>query len=641
MGSKGIIGLGLLAICSFGGAQDGHSTAGAAQTKYLSSLGILPRSRDVVVEDFINYPRHEIRRPKAGENVALEVRWDKAGLYKEGVVQVGISTTLSNDKTQLRPLNLSLVIDKSGSMNGSNKMDRVKSALLAFASELRPTDTLSITTFDTGATVLLGATKVGDGTKIRDMINGIRPGGSTNLHAGLILGYKEAEKFYNKNSTNRVILLTDGIANVGVVDIEQIAKESQAYNDKGIDVSTIGVGQDLNRDLLYDLAKSGRGLSHFIGDDEDINKVFKKEAQSLMSPVALQPKLTIDFGPNLEFISSYGYSPVRDGSKANFDIDNLNSGSTQIILVRVRPKTKQIGTPITVSSKLSFYDVDKKSTSSITDSSSVKVVASQSEAGTPDSSLRKHLAIARLAEGIRQMAVDCEGKQYREAEQSLKVIVDSVNKEFPSKADADILRPLQIAEKYVSVLREKNQTEYETEGFGENIIVNGDFSLGNQGFSTPLAYVKPEANILWDKPYTLAPRFDQPQLHRLIANQPFFPPKRPTGNEKAFFSNLGGTDTMEVISFNAKCQPNTEYMVRCQAISLTPGREWVPTLELRVNGDRSEPQAAGELVYKQIEFVWKSGSSRSCNIQLMRMAIPHGGGIVGFANFEMREFKKG
>ncbi|MBO0797766.1 MAG: hypothetical protein J2P31_03000 [Blastocatellia bacterium] len=124
----------LLALSSTILAQDASSTASAARARYLSEIGMMPSSREVAVEEFVNYHRHEIERPKAGEAVALDVRWgnDRAyGAGREAVLQVGFSTALARDRQELRPINLSLVIDKSGSMADSDKMSRVKAALFA------------------------------------------------------------------------------------------------------------------------------------------------------------------------------------------------------------------------------------------------------------------------------------------------------------------------------------------------------------------------------------------------------------------------------------------------------------------------------------------------------------------------------
>src|SRR6185295_17895077 len=120
-------------------------------------------------------------------------------------------------------------------------------------------------------------------------IGGLRPEGSTNLHAGLVLGLGELERGAAEQRVARVLLLTDGMANVGVTDPEQIVRDAKAYQGRGgrgIDVSTIGFGTEIDRVLLARLAEGGHGCAQFIGDDGDIAKVFEREAQSLLAPVA-------------------------------------------------------------------------------------------------------------------------------------------------------------------------------------------------------------------------------------------------------------------------------------------------------------------------------------------------------------------
>src|SRR5258706_15608926 len=125
----------------------------------------------------------------------MDVRWGKKAVSHdnpEAVLQVGFSTALVNDRQQLGPLNLALVIGRSGSMADADKMSRVKAALLTLVCQLRETDILSITLFDTEAQVLLPASPLTDRIRVCQLIRQIEPGGSTNLHAGLMLGYHEA-----------------------------------------------------------------------------------------------------------------------------------------------------------------------------------------------------------------------------------------------------------------------------------------------------------------------------------------------------------------------------------------------------------------------------------------------------------------
>src|SRR5205085_11021479 len=132
--------------------------------------------------------------PKAGEAVLLDVRWGNDQVSRadgEAVLQVGFSTALANDREQLPPVNLVLVIDKSGSMADADKLVRVKEALLTLVSQLRETDVLSIVVFDSEAQVLMPARALNDKQAVKRLIRTIEPGSSTNIHAGLMLGYKE------------------------------------------------------------------------------------------------------------------------------------------------------------------------------------------------------------------------------------------------------------------------------------------------------------------------------------------------------------------------------------------------------------------------------------------------------------------
>lgn len=635
----------VVALAALVATQDGVSTAGAARTKYLGKLGILPASREVVVEDFINYHRHEIGRPKSGQAVALDVRWASQSVAKGGhaILQVGLATGLAHDREQLRPLNISLVIDKSGSMASAEKLTRVKSALTTFVSQLRPTDIVSIVVFDSEASVLIPARPASDLAGIKSAIREIQPGSSTNINGGLMLGYQQALENYKKGWTNRVILLTDGIANVGVTDPKQIANGSLSFNDRGIDLSTIGVGIDLNQDLLASLAKSGRGLYHFVADSEDVEKVFVKEMQSLISPIATEPNLELDFGPGLQVDRVYGYSPTISGNKASFKLDNMNSGITQVVLVRVKAGEIRGRTGYLVKAKLSYRDVSRNKQIDAIDAASLDMTERQKDDIFDDSSVAKNYAIATLAQAVRDMAVECEAQRYPSAQRVLQQAIDRTHARYPNLEDEDIKRTLTLAEKYHGIIREECQRRgiLEEGGVvGNNLIANGDFSLGNRGFTSEIDYIQPAANCLWAVNYTIAPRFNSPLLHRLIADREFAAPKRASGNEQMFYANAGGTQAMVVWSSNVRCRPNTTYKLRFQAISLTPGAEWIPTFEIRVNTDRSEPQAAGGGEFAGISTDWNSKSATNAKVSIVRMPIPHGGGIIGIGNIEMVEVSK-
>ncbi len=452
----------LLALCVLPAhAQEGASTAAAARTRYLSEMGLIPASRSVAVEEFVNYHRHQIGRPKAGEAVALDVRWgnDRVSASEpEAVLQIGFSTALASDRQQLPPVNLALVIDKSGSMADADKLSKVKEALLTLVNQLRESDTLSIVVFDSEAAVLRPARAVGNREEVRRLIRQIETGSSTNIHAGLVLGYQEALKHLNREGANRVVLLTDGIANQGVTDPAQIARESLAFNDRGVDLSTIGVGLDLNKDLLRQLAKSGRGLFHFVADAEDIDKVFLNEVQSLVAPVASEPNLEIAYGPGLELAQVYGYEPERVGNGLKIKLDNMNQGLTQVVLLRFKagPRVADSARP-SVRVNFSYYDLEQKRR--VTKSEEATLSFGGAGDMLRDTEVGKNYTIALLAQAIRDMAAEVEAKQYKEAESLITAGVARTYRRYPHLEDEDIKRTLLIAQKYQELVRKYNQEQ--------------------------------------------------------------------------------------------------------------------------------------------------------------------------------------
>lgn len=605
----------LLLVLPLASAQDGASTAGLARTRRLGNLGLIPSPREVVVEDFVNYHRHEIGRPKAGEAVHMDVRWGRGG-----VLQVGLSTALANDRAQLKPLNLALVIDKSGSMASADKMGRVKQALQTFVGKLRETDTLSIVTFDSGARVLVPSQPLRDRAAVREAIEGIRPGSATNLDAGLRLGYQEALKGYRKGATNRVILLTDGIANQGETQPEKIAAASLGFNDRGVDLSTIGVGQDLNGDLLRKLAKSGRGLYHFVADDGDIGKVFDKEAQSLVSPVATSPSLHIEFSPGLRLDKVYGYEPTLREHAVDVELDNMNRGMTEVVLLKFLPGAEKGSVKV----RLAYHDLERGK----------EVVKREAAALTheDDPSVAKNATIARLAQAIHDMAALAEKGDALEARGVLDDALAEARRRYPNAEDEDVARVLATAEKYRAMLGGETT---------RNLLPNGDFALGNRGFTSDLPYVAPGDNVLWPAAYTVAPRFDSPNLHRLIAPGAYSAPSRPTGREQVLYANAGGTGGLTVWSSEAPRKAHARYLIRFKWVSLTGGGEWMPSFAIEVNGTRPPVQSGKSGGWEETSVVWDSDSGSdagtTAQIRIVRLPMAHNGGLIAIANVEMIE----
>jgi hypothetical protein len=305
------------------------------------------------------------------------------------------------------------------------------------------------------------ARQLGDREEARRLIRGIRPGSYTNIHAGLMLGYREALGAFKRGATNRVVLLTDGIANQGVTDPAQIARESLSFNDRGVDLSTIGVGLDLNKDLLRQLAKSGRGLFHFVADAQDVEKVFLKEAQSLVAPVASEPNLEIEYGPDLELAQVYGYEPARRANAVTVKLDNMNQGLTQVVLLRfkVARRGAEAAARLPVRVRFNYYDLEQKKPVVKSEEAALAVVAGAAGDMLRDPEVGKNFTIALLAQAIRDMSEAVEAKRYRDAESVITAAVAKTYRRYPHLEDADISRTLLIAQKYQEVVKKYNQRQ--------------------------------------------------------------------------------------------------------------------------------------------------------------------------------------
>lgn len=415
---------------------------------------------DIAVEEFINYHKHRLPLPKASESVAMDVRWGNDSVspkQPEAILQIGFTTAEVNDNEDLRPLNLSLVIDKSGSMQAADKMARVKDALHALAGQLRRQDIVSIVVFDTTAEVLLPAAEVGDARGLRRAIDSIQPDGSTNIHGGLMLGYREAEKNFDRAATNRVILLTDGIANQGVVNPQQIARESLTYNKRGIDLSTIGVGLELDKDLLRTLAKSGRGLFHFVGETEDVEKIFVSEVQSLMSPVARNVELSVEFDNSLRLEKVFGYAPQRTANSVKIPLENMNNGLTAVALMRFRIENAFEFETANVVVRLRYFDLKQKRTIEKVEQIELKNQPSRrAETALLDVEVKKNYTIALLAQSLADMTAAAKSGNLRQAESLLDAATNQALDNYPRMTDKDIAHVFNIVADYQNNLRRAN-----------------------------------------------------------------------------------------------------------------------------------------------------------------------------------------
>lgn len=431
-------------------AQDGSSLMGKGVARAAAARAALPDPAHLAVEDLINAPRHQIPLPKAGEALAMDLRWDHPFARPgRAVLQIGLATPQVHSTKSLPPLHLALVIDRSSSMAEDDKMARVKQGLLRFCDQLRPQDRVALITYADSAAVLRTCEPFGDGAAVRAAIRGLEPGGHTNLNLGLMCGYQELHKVYSAESQHRVILLSDGLANRGITDDEAIAKASAAYNRKGLDLATIGVGQDFNHQLLQRLARAGRGLCHFVADAADIEEIFVQQVLGLLGVVARQTRLELRHGKGLVLEQIYGYQPKRRADGFRIDLENCNYGMTKVVLCRfVRAPGYAPGEADRVHCRLSFVPEGGAGRRHLQDSVRILPAAEASA----DYAVRKNFCIAVLAQACLEMSRHGKRQCFREAEQAALRALRFYRRDFQRTRDKDLLGMRQLVERYRKVV---------------------------------------------------------------------------------------------------------------------------------------------------------------------------------------------
>jgi Ca-activated chloride channel homolog len=192
------------------------------------------------------------------------------------------------------PLNLALVLDHSGSMAQGKKMAFAREAAAFAVKQLLPSDWVSVTTFDDAVEVIAPGGPAVDKPGLVQRIEQIQPRGSTDLHGGWAEGGRQAEAGYVPGWVNRVLLLSDGLANVGVVDPNAIVAEARGLAARGVGTTTIGVGDDYNEDLMQAMAVAGDGRYYYIESPVQLADIFQTELQGLMATLGQKVSLGLE-----------------------------------------------------------------------------------------------------------------------------------------------------------------------------------------------------------------------------------------------------------------------------------------------------------------------------------------------------------
>jgi Ca-activated chloride channel family protein len=308
-----------------GGAMSSASlgaTPGGAQDNSLGrdkiQNGAVPQPQDITVEGMLNEHDLPLEAPPCDRTLCVRAAYGIAPALDTGhaavFIQMGFASGIDPATFHRAPLNLAVVVDRSGSMDGA-KIDAVKTALSRLIDKLDERDRLAIVMFDDQVDLLLASTPVTDREAIRAKLGDIYARGATDMASGLRAGFAQVQAHAGQAGVNdRVMIFTDAQTNTGDTDTETfigLAGENAARN---IGLTLFGVGIDLNQELVLAITKLRGGSYFYLQDAAKIATVFDLDFDYLVTPLAYDLRLTLQPKPGFRVAEVYGYSAWPAGS---------------------------------------------------------------------------------------------------------------------------------------------------------------------------------------------------------------------------------------------------------------------------------------------------------------------------------------
>jgi len=335
--------------------------------------GQMPEPASIRSEEFIN--AFDYRDPEAAPGVPIAFAAERARYpfaHNRELLRFSVKTAAAGRQAG-RPLNIVLLLDNSGSMERADRVSIIREALRVLAGQLQASDTFSIVTFARTAQLRVDGIPGNQAAAASEEIAKLTPEGGTNLGEALDLAYETALHHYLANGDNRVVLLTDGAANLGDVNPDALKQKVEAHRQQGVALDCFGIGwEDYNDDLLEVLTRNGDGRYGFINKPEEADTEFVAQIAGALHVAAADVKVQVEFNP--QRVTSYrqiGYAKhqltkeqfrdntvdaaeiaAQEAGNALYTIETNPEGSGSIATVRVRYKV-----PGTVEYREQAWDV--------------------------------------------------------------------------------------------------------------------------------------------------------------------------------------------------------------------------------------------------------------------------------------------
>ena len=277
------------------------------------------------------------RPPKDGE-VEVTAKLTSPYITAEGgraYLHLTIAARHRHPRPDRRPVNLAVVLDRSGSMSDAGKIEYARAALHRLIDQLSADDLFSLVIYDDVVEVARHAAAVRDRRALHALVDEITPRNATNLGGGLVEGLRQAERNVRREYVNRVILLSDGLANRGITDPHELADIVRRYRQRGISVTAMGVGLEYNENLMSLLAEHGGGNYYFIESPGSLAGIFRKELNSIGAVYAQNCVIELRLGRGVRVADVIGSGYEGTEGSCRIPVGDLYAGESREVTVEL------------------------------------------------------------------------------------------------------------------------------------------------------------------------------------------------------------------------------------------------------------------------------------------------------------------
>ena len=387
-------------------AMDVDTASYTVARNYLIGRDLLPPADAIRPEEFVNYFDAGYDSPADGDAFAIYLDAAPApyGYDNHYLMRVGIQGRYIAPEDR-DPVMLTFVIDVSGSMDMENRLGLLKETLALLIDELREDDRIAIVVYSDNSRAVLEPTPASEKETIMDAINALQPEGSTNASEGIRLGYQVAQENLREGENNRVIVLSDGVANVGITGSDGILELIADGIEDGITLSTIGFGMgNYNDTLMEQIANDGNGNYYYVDNLRQARRVFVHNLTGTLQVIGFDAKIQVEFNPEVTDryrLIGYENRAIADEDFRNDEVDagEIGAGHSVTALYELALESED-AEGVIATAYIRYQDAETEEVVEISrDITTADVLASIEDA---PASFKLHAAVVEFAELLRE-----------------------------------------------------------------------------------------------------------------------------------------------------------------------------------------------------------------------------------------------